>query len=239
MNPRYTYLLVDIGCLAAPLLLSFYPAFRFYRSWAQFIIPCLLTAAVFIAWDVLYTSLGVWGFDHRYTLGISLLGLPLEEYLFFLCIPFACVFTYHAFNRLFNFSSTSAFVHRFYIFLSVILLVLAVVYSGRLYTVATFTLLGIVLGALALRKASFLPGFFFSFMFILIPFVISNGILTGSFLGRVVVYYNPDEHIGLRILTIPVEDVFYGMLLLLLNVYGYEYMLKKSGKNIRQQDSYL
>ena len=107
MSETYTYLLVDTFCLAGPLLLSFYPKFRFYTNWKYFIIPCIIVGALFIAWDVLYTSLGVWGFNHRYTLGHSLLGLPLEEYLFFLCIPFACVFTYHAFNSLFNFQRTS------------------------------------------------------------------------------------------------------------------------------------
>ena len=227
MSETYTYLLVDTFCLAGPLLLSFYPKFRFYTNWKYFIIPCIIVGALFIAWDVLYTSLGVWGFNHRYTLGHSLLGLPLEEYLFFLCIPFACVFTYHAFNSLFNFQRTFVIVYKFYLFLSAVLMVVAVIYTDRLYTSATFFLLSIALGVCSIKRMNFLPTFFFSFLFILIPFVISNGILTGSFLNRVVVYYNDEENIGLRILTIPVEDVFYGMLLLLLNVYGYEWILQR------------
>lgn len=227
MSPSYTYLLVDVFCLLGPLLLSFYPKFRFYPNWKYFILPCVLVGILFITWDVLYTSLGVWGFNHEYTIGYSFLGLPLEEYLFFLCIPFACVFTYHAFSMLFNFQWAAGFVQAFYFILSVALFIGAIIYVDRLYTVATFFLLSITLAVFAIKKSGFLPVFFFSFLFILVPFIVSNGILTGSFLNRVIVYYNNDENIGIRILTIPVEDVFYGMLLLLLNVYGYERMLKK------------
>jgi len=187
----------------------------------------VLIGAVFIAWDILYTSLGVWGFNHAYTIGYSLFELPLEEYLFFLCIPFACVFTYHAFSVLFNFQKAASFVYKFCLLLSIVLMAGAIIYANRLYTSATFLSLSITLAVFSLKKMSFLPTFFFSFLFILIPFVISNGILTGSFLNKVVVYYNNDENIGLRILTIPIEDVFYGMLLLLLHVYGYERMKQR------------
>lgn len=231
MSSQYTYLIVDLLCLAGPLLLSFYPKFRFDKYWKHFIIPCLFIGALFIGWDILYTYWGVWGFNHEYTLGIRIAGLPVEEYMFFICIPFACVFTYHAFTKLFDFKRASGFIYPFYIVLGIILLIGAALNTDRLYTVATFFLLGIILLVFATRKAAFLPAFFFSFLFILIPFFISNGVLTGSFLDRTIVYYNDEENLGIRMLTIPFEDMFYGMLLLILNVYGYELSLKASSNN--------
>jgi len=48
----------------------------------------------------------------------------------------------------------------------------------------------------------------------LLPFLIVNGLLTGSATTLPVVWYNPAEFSGWRIITIPVEDLFYNFDLL-------------------------
>jgi lycopene cyclase domain-containing protein len=52
----------------------------------------------------------------------------------------------------------------------------------------------------------------------LIPFFIVNGILTGTGINEEVVWYNDEENLGIRLLTIPVEDIFYAFSLILLNL---------------------
>lgn len=225
----YTYLAVDIGCLAAPFLLSFYPRYQFYKQWRFFVLPGIIVALAFLIWDAWFTHLGVWGFNAAYTTGSFLAKMPLEEYLFFLCIPFAGVFTFHVFGLLFRFERLQQVSRGIAASLTGVLLLVAAWNHHRLYTVLTFSLLGIALLFFVVRKIVWLPRFLCSYAFILIPFVLSNGVLTGSFFGRTVVWYNDAENLGIRFLTIPVEDVFYGMLLLLLNVAGFEWLRNKKG----------
>jgi lycopene cyclase domain-containing protein len=67
-------------------------------------------------------------------------------------------------------------------------------------------------------KDRLLNRFYISFLVILIPFIIVNGILTGSLIEGEVVWYDPAEITGLRLATIPVEDFAYGFSLILINL---------------------
>ncbi len=234
MPEQYTYLLVDFFCIVFPFIFSFVPRFNFISQWRYFVLPCLLTGLFFVAWDVLFTYLGVWSFNPKYVIGIYLFGLPLEEYFFFICIPYACTFTYHCLNLFFTFSaSTNRPIIFKWLFVS-ILAITALLHLSHLYTSVTFLLLAAFLVILSYKKVAYLPAFFFCFMLILIPFFISNGILTGSIIGRTVVMYNNHHNLGIRMFTIPIEDTFYGMLLLLMNVTGFEYLKQKANIKVNQ-----
>lgn len=221
--PHYAYLWVDLGCLIFPLLFSFHSKIQFYKQYNFFIIPCLLTAVFFIIWDIVFTYYRVWSFNSTYVLGFYLFNLPFEEILFFVCIPYACVFTYYTINNFFLFYKYTKIINVFYWVLSITLFLVAIYNVHKLYTSVSFFLLSILLIVLLIRKVQFLTAFFISFVIILIPFCIANGILTGSFIVKdPIVLYNNTQNLGIRVWNIPLEDVFYGMLLLLMNVAGFE-----------------
>jgi lycopene cyclase domain-containing protein len=62
----------------------------------------------------------------------------------------------------------------------------------------------------------------------MLPFLMVNGVLTGSLIDAPIVWYNDAENLGIRMFTIPVEDVFYGMGLVLLNILLTETFLPKA-----------
>ncbi|TDL99172.1 MAG: hypothetical protein C4K58_07775 [Flavobacteriaceae bacterium] len=77
-----------------------------------------------------------------------------------------------------------------------------------------------------------LQKFTLSFPIILIPFVLVNGILTGAISPEPVVWYSPKEIIGIRCITIPIEDFAYCFSLLFLNLWVFERLRKTKKKNI-------
>jgi lycopene cyclase domain-containing protein len=227
MPEHYTYLMVDFCCIIVPFLFSFHPKINFYKQWRFFWLPCLVTAIIFLVWDVLFTKAGVWSFNPGYVCGIYFFTLPIEEYLFFICIPYAAVFTWFCIASFFNFSRYQYAFRMFSSCLILLLTITALFHLQQLYTSVTFVLLSSVLGLVLNSKAAWLPSFFISFIIILLPFFISNGILTGSLIKEPVVIYNNQYNLGIRMFTIPFEDTFYGMLLMLMNVAGFAYQKNK------------
>ena len=106
--------------------------------------------------------------------------------------------------------------------LGLINLAVAFQFSDQAYTFYSQLINGLVLILIALARPKILKGFWRMFAVILIGFFIVNGILTGSFIEGEVVWYSSAEIIGVRLGTIPVEDVFYGMSLILLNLFLYK-----------------
>lgn len=228
---NFLYLLVDLGAISVPLLASFHPKIRLDRHWKALWPAILLAAVPFIIWDSYFTKIGVWGFTPQYLIGASLFGLPIEEILFFICIPYACMFTYYCF-RLWKGPEMRVRAEQTvtWIFLG-LCIVLGLLGAGRYYTSSTMMWLALFLIYLKWQaKPRWLGLFYYSHQFLLIPFFIVNGILTGTGLDKPIVWYNNAENLGVRIFTIPIEDVFYGMLLLLLNALLFEYFLQKSEK---------
>ena len=189
----------------------------------------ILTMMVFIPWDVVFTRHEIWGFNPDYFLDTKILSLPLEEWLFFICIPFACVFTHYALLLYFpklklDKNSSKAIA----IGLILTLALLLIFNYDKWYTLVNFTI-AIVLTIIVLKYNSILLQYFFlTFLVMLIPFFIVNGVLTGSWIESQVVWYNNAENLGIRMGTIPVEDSIYAYSMILMNLFFFEYFTQKS-----------
>ncbi|WP_448634165.1 lycopene cyclase domain-containing protein [Pedobacter panaciterrae] len=79
---KYTYLLIDFFTAIIPFIFSFHPKLNFYKTWKAFFPAVIITGMIFILWDVYFTSLGVWGFNSRYLIGVAIGNMPVEEILF-------------------------------------------------------------------------------------------------------------------------------------------------------------
>ena len=225
---NHLYLLLNLGSLSIPFLFSFHPKLKFYKKWKSLFIAIALTMLIFIPWDIIFTKNGIWGFNDFYFLEERLFGLPIEEWLFFICIPYACVFTHYA--LIYYFPSLQLRKKNTTILTQVsvsMLLLLCFVYYDKLYTLINFLYAVILLPIVLKCNIELLQKYFLTFLVMLIPFFIVNGILTGSFIENEVVWYNNSENLGVRLFTIPIEDTIYEFTLILTNLFLMEFLEKK------------
>ncbi|MHA6247319.1 lycopene cyclase domain-containing protein [Pontibacter sp. CAU 1760] len=215
----YLYLYLHLFTISFPLLLSFDKRVAFYKNWPILFPAILLNAAVFVIWDVWFTAIGVWGFNEAYLTGIYIFNLPLEEVLFFVTVPYACVFIYDVLNTYIKRDLLQPYAKRIAVTLMVLLPLIAVLHAGQLYTSITFVALALLhLVHLRLFGTRYLGRFYMMYVVHLLPFLLVNGVLT----YMPIVWYNNAYNLGLRIVSIPVEDTMYSMLMLLLTVSVYE-----------------
>ncbi len=221
---KFTYLLINFLTIFFPVILSFDKRVQFFKSW-KFIFPGLfISGLLFLLWDYIFTIYGVWSFNPDYIIGVYMLNLPLEEILFFVTVPFACVFIYECLNYYVKkdlLKRFSTYINSSLFGFSVLMLLL---YYDRVYTLITFGLLAVVLlFAEFIIKSSRLSRFYLAYLVSLIPFYIVNGILTSIH----IVMYNDAENMAFRVGTIPLEDHFYSMSMLLINILLFEYFRNK------------
>ena len=221
---KYTYLLVNLVSVAVPFAFSFESKIQFYKKWKALFPSLLIPGILFLIWDSYFTSIGVWGFNEKYLTGIQVYNLPLEEILFFICIPYCCVFTYEVLNYFVKQDVLGKYARYGTTILAYILVAVSFKYSDKAYTVSTsvLTALFLLLHLVVLKKA-YWSKLIFSYLVILVPFFMVNGILTGTGLEEPIVWYNNEENLGIRMLTIPIEDSIYGFLLIASNITLFEY----------------
>lgn len=212
MNTHYTYLALDIASVLFPLLLSFDKKVAFYKHWKYLFPAIFISGGFFILWDILFTAKGVWAFNPNYITGINIANLPLEEVLFFICVPYACVFIYEVLNAYVKRDVLGTCANKISILIIILSLVTCVLYYDRLYTIVNAGIcLVLVLYATYFYKFRNLGRFYLAYLVSLVPFFICNGILT----SLPVVTYNDEENMAFRLFTIPLEDAFYCLSLLL------------------------
>jgi lycopene cyclase domain-containing protein len=224
----FTYLLINFLTVIICFIFSFDKRIQFNKQFPAFLKASILVAIPFIAWDVWFTQHGVWWFNTNYTTGIIILGLPIEEWLFFICIPFACVFTFFCLDKFFNLSWADAF-NNIIVFVSVIICVLmALLHHDKMYTFVTSMVTAVTLIYLHFfARVPWIGRASLVFLILMLGFFPVNGVLTGMGLESPVVNYNPDEFLNFRLITIPIEDAVYGYTQFLLNIYLFKIFQKQ------------
>ena len=218
----HTYLIINLLVLLGPLALSFDKRVAFWRQWKRLALCIPPVSAIYLLWDVVVTERGHWSFNPEYAGSWRLLGLPLGEWLFFIVVPYACLFLYEVAKAYFPRKFHANLFHIRAIGLIGIALLLwgAYLFRSQAYTVLALLSAAAWLALTLLTRPRLLGEIHVLWFFLLsiVAFLLVNGILT----GLPIVRYNPRQIWNIRIITIPLEDLFYNISMLGFYLVGYE-----------------
>ncbi len=205
------YLIVNLLIIIGPLLLSFDRTVHYFRYWLKALISILFVMIPFLVWDIAVTGKH-WQFNEAFTLQFRLLGLPIEEYLFFITVPFSCLFiwqiivTHQAIKWINN-----GLVFTIIAVVSIILGIQFILW-GKIYTsLMCFMVACTIFIDDLLKTHLFRQKRTYKFLLILTELI---GIFNGYLTSRPIVLYEPKYLLNFKIWTIPVEDFIYGYTLI-------------------------
>ena len=214
-----TYLLITILILAGPLALSFHRKVAFFRRWKQLALSIPPVSAIYLLWDIMVTERGHWSFNPQYAGTWHVLGLPPGEWLFFLVVPYACLFILEVVRAYFP-RRTAKDLNRIRAAATIGTVIGAYLFRDQAYTLLALTAAALWLLFIATIRADLLGDaqVWYFFLLATITFLLVNGVLT----ALPIVSYNPEAIWGIRIITIPLEDLFYNVSMLGFYLLSYE-----------------
>ena len=222
LETKYLYLFLLVFTISYPLAQSFEKRIQLYRNIKSILFGILTVVVVFVPWDIWFTEKAVWWFNDTYVTGLNIFNLPIEEVMFFICIPYALIFIYEVLNFFIKKDVFGQLSKKISWILGIGFLLISINYYNQLYTSVTFVFCGVLLIFAAVKHPKWLGRFYLAYLVSLLPFILINGILTGSLIESPVVNYNTNQIIGIRVFTIPIEDAVYNLLMFLLTISVYE-----------------
>lgn len=224
----YVYLLLNICTLAGPLALSFDKRVAFFKEWKHVFFAMMVASSLYIAWDIVFTAVGVWEFNSSFVTGFKVVNLPWEEIFFFIAVPYACLFIYACLRHYFPGIENRKRGNLISYLLLLLIGVVVVLNYNKLYTAVTGILLFFtLLNQVWVTRGNYMMHLYAAWFVALIPMAIVNGFLT----SLPILIYNNAENLGIRIHTlplsngaygIPVEDFFYNLLYMMWMIWIYE-----------------
>ena len=207
----WVYLLINCAIIAGPLYLTRAPGVRFQSRFAALAWSIALVSSAYITWDVIVTAWGEWSFNSDYVSGIKVINLPVEEMLFFVTVPYACLFIWEVVLNACKPGTLPLPVALQWIVIAM-LAIGSVLFSHQGYTAKALASCALfLLFARIIEPALLISRQYWLWLGIcLVPFFIINSALTAI----PVVLYNSAAIWGVRIVTIPAEDFFYNFSLL-------------------------
>lgn len=198
--------------------MSFEKKIKFYRNIPAFILSFIIVGGLFIIWDAFAAMRGDWSFNPSYVMSFRIYHLPIEEILFFITVPYSSIFLYET-AKIYLKNSPFVLQRKIFAYISTLFIVIAFIFIDQYYTATVMIFVSLFFLLVFFTRPGFISeSLYWAWIFFTyLPFFIVNYFLT----SLPIISYSPQAIWGLRIATIPLEDLFYSFALLSLNLYFY------------------
>lgn len=224
---KFEYLLFNLIVIAGPLAYSFEKTINFRQFWREAFFGIVGSLIVYVLWDSSVTNRH-WYFNTPYMLDFRLLKLPIEEWLFFITVPYACLFVREVLKLVVKNSQKRELEWVRAGMFALLPFGVLIFQSGKEYTGLVLIAFGVVAFLdRQLRTNTLLQTRTYIFLASVIGFtLVFNMYLT----ARPLLIYAPAYQLDFRVITIPIEDFGYGLTHIALCNVIYEYFKIRSGK---------
>lgn len=217
---KFEYLLFNLAVVVGPVVSQFSRRIKSVSRWRLKLLVSVIVMIPYIIWDALVAGLH-WQFNETYTLDFRLFGLPIEEWLFFITVPFGCLLVWETLPQLDRWlARLKSLRHIRNVLYAALPVGIWIFSTGKQYTGLVLCCFGLVGLVDVLLKTDLLlcPKTYLYLAIVAGLILVFNGYLT----ARPVVIYGEAYQMGYRIWTIPIEDFGYGFTLMLFNTMLYE-----------------
>jgi lycopene cyclase domain-containing protein len=206
------YLYLNLAIIIVPLIFSFEKRIKFYSKFKALVVSILIVGVFFVGWDILATYRGHWSFNPSYVGMAKLFGLPIEEILFFITVPFSCLFVFKAIVYFLEDKKLLSLKKWVVSIIGLLIIFSALIFLNKEYTFLSIISVGFTVFCVSQVNLNlFLSRAYWIYVLVtLFLFLIFNYILT-SF---PVVVYSPNAITGFKVTTIPIEDFLFNFSML-------------------------
>lgn len=219
------YYLFNLLVLLPPLLISIFSDVKTYKNWRALGVAIAAVSVPFIVWDVWAAAQGHWFFSGTYISAPRLFGLPYEEILFFITVPFAMAFVWDVLKKHIASKPVSEILAVTGLGLASLAgFVLTLSQWSRGYSrsagiAVLISVVAIVVSGWWRRNV-----FWWYQLVLVLIFFVANTFLT----ALPVITYGDASVTGFRVGTIPLEDFFFNFALINMFVLAYDFIARKT-----------
>lgn len=221
---NYVFISCDLLLLIVPLILGFNKAVHFSQLLKPSLLASFFMAMLCSSLSYALVSSKIIGFNDDFTIGLSILTLPIEEILFYFSFPFFSIFIYENLKYSLQDSSLKWVNLSVRLFIPLLSLYIALIEDSGIYTLVV---LALSTGVFILWNCyAYLKKIALTYLVCILPYLFCSYLLIGTERNTSAIWHNESQQLSLKLSTLPLEEILDGFALMAASMILFEILQK-------------